>query len=259
MFQRRWRSRIKISLDHGLASAAIIAIGSGAALVVSQYNPNHSRARPKVWLKKWPTFIARLSNVQHPPHALVKKLWLIIRKSPRFSDLIASQWIQQPSPAIFTIAWAIFALVSLLLYHSHEGDRYQDHILVIVCTTCMVGGLALSERGLLEVLGTYLPCCIELGFLISMLMHQSVWRTQRSKGISDGEGDGPLLVTFADATQICRVTSKILVRQVRIEEIRSIGRDKHNSSRKNQYVFCFISKFTHLSKFRLSHPEGSRP
>lgn len=45
---------------------------------------------------------------------------------------------------------------------------------MIVCATCLVAGIALSGRGCFEILGKYLPAYIELGFLISILLHRFV-------------------------------------------------------------------------------------
>jgi len=151
-----------------ITTTATTTTGFGAALIVSQYNLKHGRASSTAHLKKWLSLITRFSN------------------SPRSNNSAIPQWIQQPSPAIFTIAWATFGLTSLLLYHIHRGDRYQPHILMVVCANCLVGALVLSGRGFFEVLGTYLPCYIQLGFLISMLLHWTILDSQRTgKEISE--------------------------------------------------------------------------
>jgi len=162
LFEGRW-----VHVEHYLATTMATTIGLGAALIISQYNPKHSTPSPAIQLRKRPNLIARLSRLS------------------AFDDLISSQWIQQPSPAIFTIAWAIFAFMFLMLYHMHRDDRYQDHVLMIVCANCLVAGLILSGRGFLEVLGTYVPCYIELGFLLSMLLHQSILKAEVVEEISD--------------------------------------------------------------------------
>jgi len=183
--QRRWKAKLKSCVERGFVcmtiTIATTATGFGAALVVSQYSLTHGRASLTVHLKKWLSLITRLSNL------------------PKFKNLPLPQWTQQPSPAIFTIAWATFALASLLMYHIHRDDRYQHHILIVVCANCLVGGLILSGRGFLEVLGSYLPLYIQVGFLISMLLHRSILDSGRSvKEDSECEDHVLLLATNGD-------------------------------------------------------------
>jgi len=178
--QRRWKAKIKSCVERGFVSTTITiattTTGFGAALVVSQYSLKHGRASSTAHLKKWLSVITRLSD------------------SPMVNNLGLPQWIRQPSPAILTIAWATFALASLLLYHIHRGDRYQYHILMVVCANCLVGGLILSGRGFFEVLGSYLPLYIQLGFLISMLLHRSILDSGRSGKEDSGCEDHVLLL-----------------------------------------------------------------
>jgi hypothetical protein len=75
-----------------------------------------------------------------------------------------------------------------------------------------VGGLLLSERGFLEVLGTYLPYYIHLGLVISMILHQFVLKAKKSEEvILDGEKHGPIPMADADDVQEYRVILKIPV------------------------------------------------
>jgi hypothetical protein len=80
-------------------------------------------------------------------------------------------WAQQPSPALFAIAWAVFAVSAARLYLSHKNDQRQNQILGVIILLGILGGLVISERSFVTVLGTYLPIFVSLGLFSSILVH----------------------------------------------------------------------------------------
>jgi hypothetical protein len=91
------------------------------------------------------------------------------------------EWVLKPSPAIFTLAWAIFTLSAATLYHIRRRDIYQNHILAATMTIGLLGTSVLSDLGIQEALGTQLPCWIGLGLLVSMVGHQVAYGTKEGR------------------------------------------------------------------------------
>ncbi|OJD19855.1 hypothetical protein AJ78_00215 [Emergomyces pasteurianus Ep9510] len=143
--------RIHHSITRALGPSVGTTIGMATALIISNYHPVH-------WKE----------SGDGPP-GLPKVMVRIIEY--KFTDTQVPQWIKQPSPTIFTISWAVFALTSLTLHHTFRDVQNRDRVLLAVCGGGMGLLLMLCNKSFLDALGIYLPCLVQAGLFLVMTLH----------------------------------------------------------------------------------------
>jgi len=151
--QRCTRTRRTDRVLRILTRVAAFLLASTSALLITRYDPAWDRRR---------------SSQPRESGSLPVSTFRLQKTSDESNTF---PWIPHPSPAIFTIAWAVFALSAATIYHLQRHDRHQNHILAVTIASGVLGGFVISKRSLVAVLGIYLPICVSLGLLFSALVH----------------------------------------------------------------------------------------